>query len=142
MPTMIDEQSILDKLDTLLSPVTNIQEVYVGIPNSLDTYPCIIVTQEAWEDEFADLRDTVVTMSFKIMPYVNLEGNGLTAQETLRDIVKEIREVLGDQDNITLDGLVDTSRLTSGQYLFDQKESMLGSCEITYTVRKRFSRFS
>lgn len=139
---MIDEQLILEKLDTLLSPITNVQEVYVGIPNSLSVYPSIVVTQESWEDEFADLRDTVVTMVFKVIPYVNLTTDTLTAQETLRTLVKDIREVLGSQSNIELDGLVDSSRLTQGRYFFDQKETMLGSCEITYTVRKRFNRFS
>lgn len=139
---MIDEQLILEKLDTLLSPITNVQEVYVGIPNSLSVYPSIVVTQESWEDEFADLRDTVVTMVFKVIPYVNLTTDTLTAQETLRTLVKDIREVLGSQSNIELDGLVDSSRLTQGRYFFDQKETMLGSCEITYTVRKRFSRFN
>jgi hypothetical protein len=79
-------------------------------------------------------------MSFTISPYVNLVSNTLTAQETLRAIVKAIRIVLGDQDNITLGNLIDSSRLTTGQYVFDQKELMQGYCDITYSVRKRFSR--
>ena len=137
---MIDEQEIMDALDTLLSAIVNVQEVYVGIPNSIEPYPSIIITPVAWADEYEDQRDTTVNMSFTISPFVTLVGDTLTAQTTLRAVVKAIREVLGDQDNITLGGLIDSSRLTTGQYTFDQKETMLGFCDITYNVRKRFSR--
>jgi len=142
MPNMIDEQAIINALDPLLSSISNVQEVYKGVPNSLEVYPSIVITQASWEDAFADQRDTVVTMTFKVIVYVNLTTNTLGAQDTLRAVVKAVREVLGDQDNITLGNLVDSSRLTQGEYFFDQKETMLGSCEITYTVRKRFNRYS
>ena len=142
MPNMIDEQAIINALDPLLSSISNVQEVYKGVPNSLEVYPSIVITQASWEDAFADQRDTVVTMTFKVIVYVNLTTNTLGAQDTLRAVVKTVREVLGDQDNITLGNLVDSSRLTQGEYFFDQKETMLGSCEITYTVRKRFNRYS
>lgn len=140
MPNMIDEQAIIDELYTLLSTINNVQVVYKGVPNSIGTYPAIIISENGWEEEYADLRDTTINMNLKIIIVVNLQDDTLTAQSTLRSIVKSVRSILGDQTNITLGGLIDSSRLTSGQYLFDQKESMQGICEITYNIRKRFSR--
>lgn len=139
---MIDEQAVMNKLDTLISALTEVQEVYLGIPNTIEKYPSVFITPVSWEEEFADLRDNTVIMSFNINVLIQLNGAGLTAQSNLRAIVKSLREVLGKQENITLDGIVDSSRLTSGQYSFDQKETMLGFCQITYTVRKRFNRFA
>lgn len=139
---MIDESEILTKLNTLLSTITNVQEVYEGMPVPLETYPSIVIVPGAWEEEYADLRDTTVMMSFQIGVYVSLTPDALTAQSTLRTLVKAVREILGDQANITLDGLIDSSRLTSGQYDFDQKELKMAYCTLNYNVRKRFSRFS
>lgn len=138
---MINESDIIDKLYTLLTAVSGVNVVYKGIPASIEEYPAITILPLSWEDEFADLRDTTVNMVFQINIYNQLSTDTLVAQNTLRELVASIREVLGSDDNITLNGLVDSSRLTSGQYLLDQKESDLYYCSINYNVRKRFNRY-
>jgi hypothetical protein len=146
MTNMISENDIIDSLYSLLSEVSNVEVVYKGIPQVPEEFPAITIQPNTWEDSFADSRDTEVLMTFYITIYIQLVSSDedettITAQDTLRDIVLEVREVLGDKDNITLGGLIDSSRLTQGQYMFDQKESKLGFCQLTYKVRKRFNRY-
>jgi hypothetical protein len=138
---MIDENAIIDKLYELLLPVTNVRAVYKGVANYPAVYPAITLRPLSWSEEYADLRDTTENETFMITVYIQLSSEKVEAQQNLRDIIKEIREVLGDQDNIELGGLIDSSQLISGQYLFDQKEAGLYYCDLTYQVRKRFSRF-
>jgi hypothetical protein len=138
---MIDEQSVIDKIADLLDGLTNVKAVYTGIPPFNAVYPCVTITPKGWNEEFADLRDTTENNTFFITTYIQLDETRLDSQEKLIAIVKTIRETLGKQENMTLGGLVDSSRLTSGQYLFDQKESNLFYCEIELNVRKRYNRF-
>ena len=138
---MIDEQSVIDKIADLLDGLTNVKAVYTGIPPFNAVYPCVTITPKGWNEEFADLRDTTENNTFLITTYIQLDETRLDSQEKLIAIVKTIRETLGKQENMTLGGLVDSSRLTSGQYLFDQKESNLFYCEIELNVRKRYNRF-
>lgn len=138
---MIDENAVVDQLYTLLSEVENVQAVYKGVSDYPSVYPAIMIRPQSWNEEYADLRDTIENETFMITVYIQLDTDKITSQQNLRDIVKEVREVLGDQDNITLGGLIDSSQLTAGQYLFDQKESSVYYCDLTYQVRKRFSRF-
>ena len=139
---MIDEQAIIDHIADLLDGLTNVKAVYTGIPPVNVVYPCVTITPKGWEEEWADLRDTTENETFIISCYIQLDQTRLDSQEKLIAIVKTIREVIGSQENIDLGGLVDSSRLTSGQYLFDQKESSMFYCQIELLVRKRFSRFS
>jgi len=138
---LIDEQSVIDKIADLLDGLTNVKAVYTGIPPFNAVYPCVTITPKGWNEEFADLRDTTENNTFLITTYIQLDETRLDSQEKLIAIVKTIRETLGKQENMTLGGLVDSSRLTSGQYLFDQKESNLFYCEIELNVRKRYNRF-
>jgi hypothetical protein len=139
---MIDEQDVIDYIGDLLDGLTNVKAVYTGIPPVNAQYPCITITPQGWVEEWGDLRDTVENETFLITAYIQLDDTRLDSQEKLIAIVKLIRETLGKQTNITLGGKVDSSRLNSGQYLFDQKESNLFYCQIELLVRKRFSRFS
>jgi hypothetical protein len=138
---MIDEKSVIDKIADLLDGLTNVKAVYTGIPPFNAVYPCVTITPKGWNEEFADLRDTTENNTFFITTYIQLDETRLDSQEKLIAIVKTIRETLGKQENMTLGGLVDSSRLNSGQYLFDQKESNLFYCEIELNVRKRYNRF-
>jgi len=138
---MIDEQAIIDKIADYLDGLTNVQAVYTGIPPFNAVYPCITITPKGWQEEFADLRDTTENNTFLITAYIQLDDTRLDSQEKLIAMVKLIRETLGDQANMTLGGLVDSSRLNNGQYLFDQKETNLFYCEIELNVRKRYNRF-
>lgn len=138
---MIDEQALIEHISNLLTSLTNVKAVYTGIPPFNAQFPCITITPRGWEEEFADLRDTVENETLIITAYIQLDETRLDSQEKLIAIVKSIRETLGTQDNITFGGLVDSSRLNSGQYLFDQKESNLFYCQIELEVRKRFNRF-
>ena len=139
---MIDEQDVIDYIGDLLDGLTNVKAAYTGIPPVNAQYPCITITPQGWVEEWGDLRDTVENETFLITAYIQLDDTRLDSQEKLIAIVKLIRETLGKQTNITLGGKVDSSRLNSGQYLFDQKESNLFYCQIELLVRKRFSRFS
>ena len=118
------------------------QAVYKGIPDYPNVFPSIAIRPQSWDEEYADLRDTVETDSLIITAYIQLGIDKITDQQNLRSIVQDIRLILGSQENITLGGLIDSSRLTTGQYGFDQKESSLYYCDIVYTVRKRFSRYA
>lgn len=139
---MIDEQDVIEYIGDLLDSLTNVKAVYTGIPPVNAQYPCITITPQGWVEEWGDLRDTVENETFLITAYIQLDDTRLDSQEKLIAIVKLIRETLGKQENITLGGKVDSSRLNSGQYLFDQKESNLFYCQIELLTRKRFSRFS
>lgn len=139
--TMIDEQGIMEKIADLLGAVDDVAAIYIGLPNKITGYPAIAIYPVDWREEFADTRDTTIYMSFKVVVIVNLNRQTLTAQTQLREIVRASREILGAQENMTLGGLVDSSRLPSGNYEFAQNESMQGICEIVYNVRKRFNRF-
>lgn len=139
---MIDEQAIIDKLADLLDGITNVKAVYTGIPPYNALFPCITITPKGWEEDWGDLRDTVENNTFIITAYIQLDETRLDSQEKLIAIVKGIRTILGDQDNVELGGLIDSFRLNSGSYLFDQKESNLFYCQIEYQCRKRFNRFS
>jgi hypothetical protein len=138
---MIDENAVITQLAALLTPVENIQAVYQGVTTP-QVYPAITIRPMGWKEDYADLRDTVENEDFGITVYVQLDPTStMTDQSTLRDIVKEVREILGAQENLTLNGLIDSSRLTVGQYLFDQKEASIYFCDLTYQTRKRYSRF-
>jgi len=139
---MIDEQAIIDHIADLLDGLTNVKAVYTGIPPVNAVFPCITITPKGWEEEWADLRDTTENETFIISCYIQLDQTRLDSQEKLIAMVKLIRTTLGDQDNMTLNNLVDSSRLNSGQYLFDQKESSMFYCQIELLVRKRFNRYS
>jgi len=139
---LIDEQDVIEYIGDLLDSLTNVKAVYTGIPPVNAQYPCITITPQGWVEEWGDLRDTVENETFLITAYIQLDDTRLDSQEKLIAIVKLIRETLGKQENITLGGKVDSSRLNSGQYLFDQKESNLFYCQIELLTRKRFSRFS
>jgi len=139
---MIDEQAIIDAVAILLAGVTNVKSVYTGIPPYNAVFPCITITPKSWEEDWGDLRDNIENEIFSISCYIQLDETRLDSQEKLIAIVKAVRAVLSDQDNITLGGLVDSVRLNAGTYLFDQKESNLFYCQIDYQVRKRFNKFS
>jgi hypothetical protein len=139
---MIDEQAIIDALAILLAGVTNVKSVYTGIPPFNAVFPCITITPKGWEEDWGDLRDNIENETFIITAYIQLDETRLDSQEKLISIVKAVRTILSDQDNITLSGLVDSVRLNSGSYLFDQKESNLFYCQIEYQTRKRFNKFS
>lgn len=138
---MIDEQAVIDYIADLLDGLTNVKAVYTGIPPFNAVYPCITITPKGWSEEFADLRDTTENNTFLITTYIQLDETRLDSQEKLIAIVKSIRTTLGYQTNMTLNNLVDSSRLTNGQYLFDQKETNLFYCEIELNIRKRYNRF-
>lgn len=139
---MINENDIIDQIYALLQTVTQLQYVYKAIPNETQGYPNAFIIPVSWEDEFADLRDTTVNASFKIVVTVAFGTDMMAAQDSLRDAVVAVREVMSKQENITLNNVVDSSRLTTGQYFFDTKEQMVAYCEIEYKVRKRFNRFA
>jgi len=138
---MFDEQAVTEKLQDLIKTATNVKVVYDGVPEYPTQFPAVTIQPNNWVEEWGDLRDTTDIHEFIITVFIQLEADRLTSQRQLRDIVASVREILGDQDNITLDGLVDSSRLTRGQYIFEQKESKLYFCEITYQCRKRYNRF-
>lgn len=138
---MLDEQAVIEKLQDLIETVTNVQVVYDGVPEYPAQFPAVTIQPNNWVEEWGDLRDTTDNHEFIITVFIQLEIDRLTSQRQLRDIVSGIRTVLGSQDNITLDGLIDSSRLTRGQYIFEQKESKLYFCELTYQCRKRYNRF-
>jgi len=142
MTAMIDETAILAKVADLLDGITNVQAVYQGTPPFNAVYPCLSVFPRNWEEEYADHRDTIENETFIINAYIQLDTDPQTAQSNLRAIVKSIREILGDQDNITLNGLIDSSRLINGTYQFSETESAIYFCQLEYSVRKRYSRFS
>lgn len=139
---MINENDVIDAIYNILSPLEGINQVYKAIPNEIEGYPNVFIIPVSWQDEFADTRDTVVNATFKIVVTVEFGTDQMGAQDSLRDAVVAVREALSTQENITLGGIVDSSRLTSGQYLFDTKEQRVGYCEIEYKVRKRFNRFA
>lgn len=139
---MINENDVIDAIYALLADLDELQHIYKAIPNEVEGYPNAFIIPVSWEDEFADTRDTVVNAVFKIVVTVELGTDMMAAQDSLRDAVVAVRETLSTQENITLGNIVDSSRLTSGQYLFDTKEAKVGYCEIEYRVRKRFNRFA
>lgn len=141
MTTMINETSVIAKIADLIDGITNVRAVYQGIPPFNAVYPCISVIPRTWSEEYADLRDTTENEIFIITAYIRLDTDTITAQSNLRTIVKSIREIIGDQTNITLSGLVDSSRLTTGTYAFNEAESPMYYCQIELSVRKRYSRF-
>lgn len=138
---MLNEQSVIEKLQDLIETVDNVKVVYDGVPEYPAQFPAVTIQANNWVEDFGDLRDTVDNHEFTITVFIQLEADRLTSQRELRDIVSDIRDTLGSQANITLDGLVDSSRLTRGQYMFEQKESKLYFCELTYQCRKRYNRF-
>lgn len=138
---MIDENQVITAIDSLLATVSELKERHKLIPSSFTKYPASYIVPVSWEESFADLRDTQVDAVFKIGIVYSLQPNLETAQTNLRNAVKEVREVLGNQDNTTLSGIVDSSRLTSGTYSFDTTEQRIAMCEILLTVRKRFNRY-
>jgi hypothetical protein len=138
---MINEQVIITKLAEKLSVVTNIKQVYEGIPPYNAVFPCVTIRPLEFNEEWGDLRDTIENETFIITAYIQLDNTRLDSQSKLIAIVKNIREILGDQDNIDLDNEIDSIRLNSGNYMFLAKESNLYACEIRYNVRKRFNRF-
>ena len=138
---MINEQTIIVKLAELLEVIENVKGVYQGIPPYNAVFPCITIRPLEFNEEWGDTRDTIENETFIITAYIQLDNTRLDSQSKLITIVKEIREILGNQENINLDNKIDSIRLNSGNYMFLTKESNLFACEIRYNVRKRFNRF-
>ena len=139
---MIDDNAIIHQLATLLTPITSVAAIYEGIPVNPSAFPFIAIHPLGWTDTALDHRDNTVEASYIISVYVSLGTTALTAQSTLRGIVKEVVTILGDQANIDLGQLVDFTQFTSGEYGFDQKDSSLYFCNIQYKVKKNYSRYS
>lgn len=139
---MIDEAAIVSELATILETITDIKEVHEGIPGTWGNYPAASIYPVSWDEEYADLRDTKIVATFRIAVYVTYSaGDDLPgAQQTLWGIVKQIKEELGKQENIDLSGNIDFSSLSSGSFLFDNKEANQVYCLIDYKATKRFNR--
>lgn len=138
---MIDESLIIDQIYTLVNQIDDIQVVHKLIPETTE-YPCVIISPVSWNDEHIDLRDTLYTMTFKISIYVNLKDNFANGQTLIRTLSKRVRETLSKQENIKLNNTIDYSKVTSGQYSFESKESPIVRCDIDYVVNKRFNRYA
>lgn len=139
---MIDIQAIVEKLNDILKDITGVKAVYSGIPPYNAKFPCITIRPLSWEEEWGDLSSNIENDTFVISVFVQLEQQRLDSQEILIELVKQVREELGKQENITLNNLVDSMRLNSGNFIFASKESNLYLCEINVNVRKRAKRFN
>ena len=137
---MFNENDIVNKLKEIIEGISGVAVVYAGVPQTIEKYSAVMIFPSSWTDSNADLRDTSIDMEFKIVVYVQTGSSPINAQQQLRDLVRLIRIELGKQDNIELNGLVDYSKLTEGEYIFTEAESGLYSCSITYKAIKRFNR--
>jgi hypothetical protein len=139
---MIDENAVIAEIADLLDAITDVSVVYQGIPNAPTEFPYISIRPSAWSEDYADLRDTEIEENFIVSVYQDLSDDTLAAQTLIRSIVKQIHQILSDETNVDLGGTVDFTTLTSGSYQFDQTNSSIYFCDITYKVKKKFNRYS
>lgn len=143
---MIDEQTVIDAIVTILEGVTfedgnTFKAVYDYIPNQYDSYPLAYVVPASWDEQYRDLRDTRNDMSFSIGLVFSLSPDMEQGQKKLRKASKAVRDEIKNQTNIDLDGSVDWGNLTSGNYTYDTKEQKVAICEMTIDVTKSYSRY-
>ncbi len=145
---MIDENTVIDAVDSILESITTedsqplFQERHLVVPSQYEKYPATYISPVSWDEQLADLRDTQVDAVFRIGIVYALDPNMEEAQLKVREAARKVRETLGKQENITLGGTVDWSKLTGGQYIFDTKELSVAICEVVLRVVKRYNRYA
>lgn len=138
---MLQEKDVITAINNILSEVSAIKKRYDHIPAQYEAFPAAYVIPATWEKDYIDLRDTGISATFKIGIVYTLDPDIKEAQIQLRETVADVRDELKKQENIQLGGTVDWSQLTSGTYSFDTKDQRVAMCEITISVRKRYSRY-
>jgi hypothetical protein len=140
----MDENLIIEKIKEILSTITGIAVVYDGIPVVREEFPAVSIMPLSWEDKLYSLRDNMQSGKLQISVYTLLDetngGDIIEKQKAMRSLVATIRNQLSTQINIQLDGAIDWSDLTTGEYSFDEKETKLYICSLVYNVRKLFDR--
>lgn len=139
---MLDDNAVITAIKGVLESISSIKEVHGAFPEQFEQYPAAVILPVSWDDSLADLRDTRIDATYQIAIYNHLSPDYKSGQERLREIVREVKALLTNQDNIRLGGVCDFSRLTSGRYELDNGEARQCSCYLEYRITKRFNRYS
>lgn len=123
---------IISAIDTIISGITEVKAHYQYEPQQITAYPAVTISPQGHTDQFLSLRDTKREYAFTVRVWGQMESTRNDTQIVVRDIAEKIIDKLTSSTNITLGGVVEFSTLTSGKFLFVQRESSIYVFETTY----------
>jgi hypothetical protein len=130
---------IIGKLKEKISTLPSIKAVYDYEAKAYDEYPCVVIVPVKYKDEYKSLGEIKRLYEFRIriLNYTDkLEDSLKDIQVALRKAVDDVIALLNTRENITLDGKVDFSQLTEGEFSFIEREGAYYVCQMSYFAFK------
>jgi hypothetical protein len=129
--------SIGGALETVLNGVTSLNQVYSGVPDTLDKYPCACVLDMGWENRLHDTGGNIRAHRFRVIVF-SLNADKAAAEGLMRSLSDDVIGAI--EGNITLSGTCDFATATAGVRQFGEREVPVTFMEITVLANKRYAR--
>lgn len=146
------QNDIADKLETIIAAIDDpdnagqklLKETTSEETKDISAYPAVKIVSGGYNETYQNLRDTRREYSFIIRIYGQVKDNTDFAdvQRKVRLIADVIRDTLGLQTNITLNGLIDFSNLSEGAPTSATRFGEFYVFPITYKAVKLFNRYT
>jgi hypothetical protein len=136
--------SLIEKIKNIIvAGVPDIQSSYDYYPESLSSFPALVVGAIGHEDSFYTLSSSGFNTrqySISIRIIGDLESTEINTQKKIREITDKVIDVL--EKNPTLDNTVDWCYPTKARFGFQGEPAKYYYSEITLTVKFRFQRIN
>lgn len=128
---------IINQIKNLLSQIPDLK-VYDSEVVAIEQYPAVVITGAGFNDTYLTIRriKRVYTVNLKVYNYVENYEDIKSSLEKLNNIVEAITEKLNQANNISLNGLVDFSLLSVGDYQIVERNGFLLSYNINLKLNK------
>jgi len=134
--------TLIEKIkNVIISNVSEIQSSYDYYPESLTSFPCLVVVPIGHEDSFYTLSHSGFNTrqySISIRIIGDLENTEINTQKKIRELTDKVIDVL--EKNPTLDNTIDWCYPTKARYGFEGQPAKYYYSEITLNVKFRFQR--
>ena len=134
--------TLIEKIkNVIISNVSEIQSSYDYYPESLASFPCLVVVPIGHEDSFYTLSHSGFNTrqySISIRIIGDLENTEINTQKKIRELTDKVIDVL--EKNPTLDNTIDWCYPTKARYGFEGQPAKYYYSEITLNVKFRFQR--
>lgn len=130
---------ILAKLKEKIETLPSVKVVYDYEAKSYGAYPCVVIVPLGYSDIYLSLGKIRRNFEIRIrvINYSDKTGANLRdIQVALRNVVDDILNTLNNRTNLTLDGLIDYSYLTEGDFTFAEREGAIYVCQMKYVAVK------
>lgn len=131
--------TILSKINTILSGITEIKELFAYPASKITKYPAVIYFPYSFDNQFDNSQENFKTYVFKIFVVVGATQKSLSSiySSILPNAIDAVLEAFDEGWNFdTIDGHRAWARLNTGQWIVSgEQDGLEVSAEIDLTVK-------